>query len=925
MRLPLLLFFAICFCLNIKGSAQTLEDTHNVSTRGKSLPASQGLGRIISASESYQVALPLEKLFLHFDKPYYNNSDTVWFKAYLLNAFLEHSDKSGIMYLEIANDVDTVVRRNIVHIDSGLAFGNIQLSEKEFPEGHYTLRAYTNWMRNFGETYIFKKNFYIGNIHSEKWLVNYKAAFSKNSSSNLRLNLGFSSLMKQPLGLRELQLRVLSGKRELIKDKVETSVDGLLDLNFNLPEKTDIKKLLVVAKDLRKGEGNQSITIPLKIDRPQNTDVQFMPEGGKLLIGIESKIGFKAINEEGKGVDIEGSIYNSANRKVVSFKSSHSGMGAFNLLPEPGEKYTAKVRLSDSLQKDYPLPMITRSGIALRVMNIGDSLKVSMRPAADIMDSTSPYYLIGQSRGVVCYAAKIIMNRADYVLNLSKKLFPSGIAHVILLNASYQPLNERIVYIKGTDELAIEIATNQQAYSIRDSIALHITAKDGDSLAVAGSFSLAVTDDGLVRPDSLFNPNILTAMLLASELKGDIEYPGYYFQQGKEQDLDNLMLTQGWVAYNWGEVFKPLPKPSFLPEKEFQVTGSVLNAFNKPLRGVSVSLLSIKPMVVKQCLTNMDGGFTFKDFPELDTATFHIQALNKKGKSFNVGITVEEFKSPVFSTTENSMPWYVNTDSAFLKAIHSTLKLEQDLTKYLGKYLLKEVVVKGKKIVKGSKNLNGPGDADLVLDENDMLKENKTTLLQLLEKQVPGFIHKVKVGESFFAMKDKILNLIIDGFEVDNFTPEGINKYLYYKSIFDYFTAEDIKGIEVFTSKNLKYHSEYIENPLINPSDVAFIEITTRSGHGPFMKVTPGTYLYKSMPFAWPKEFYRPRYTLKSIPKEPDMRSTIHWAPNIITDANGKATISFYAADKPGSYTLILQGADLKGNLGFFTRKIVVK
>ena len=44
-----------------------------------------------------------------------------------------------------------------------------------------------------------------------------------------------------------------------------------------------------------------------------------------------------------------------------------------------------------------------------------------------------------------------------------------------------------------------------------------------------------------------------------------------------------------------------------------------------------------------------------------------------------------------------------------------------------------------------------------------------------------------------------------------------------------------------------------------------------------------------------------------------------------ITDENGEARISFYAADQPASYTLILQGTDLKGNLGFKTATINVK
>jgi uncharacterized protein YfaS (alpha-2-macroglobulin family) len=56
-----------------------------------------------------------------------------------------------------------------------------------------------------------------------------------------------------------------------------------------------------------------------------------------------------------------------------------------------------------------------------------------------------------------------------------------------------------------------------------------------------------------------------------------------------------------------------------------------------------------------------------------------------------------------------------------------------------------------------------------------------------------------------------------------------------------------------------------------------------------------------------------------------DIRSTIHWEPNIFTDKDGKATISFYTADAPGKYTIIAEGADLDGNVGVKRESISVE
>jgi len=64
---------------------------------------------------------------------------------------------------------------------------------------------------------------------------------------------------------------------------------------------------------------------------------------------------------------------------------------------------------------------------------------------------------------------------------------------------------------------------------------------------------------------------------------------------------------------------------------------------------------------------------------------------------------------------------------------------------------------------------------------------------------------------------------------------------------------------------------------------------------------------------------YPANYCDKSIIT--DMRSTLHWEPNIITDAAGKATVTFKAAE----YTVTIEGADMDGQLSFGTGQIKVR
>jgi len=918
-----------------------------------------GLAKLMDLQDSLHKRLPIEKLYLQTDKPYYNLGDTLRFKSYLLNAdFLTPSTRSGLLYVELDGATGNMVKRIMVPVSSGLSWGNIALDEDEVPEGSYTLHAYTNWMRNFGEDYVFKKDIYISKASNASTLV--KADFKltdEGTKDKVQASLRFTGLNKQALGLRDMQLRVMNGMHTITRGKVTTGIDGTLDVNFDLADKTALKNLSIQAQQTGLDGDTSKLTIPITINRSENTDLQFMPEGGSLVAGITSKIGFKAIGEDGKGTEVSGSIYNSKQQVVATFKSMHKGMGSFDLMPLAGESYTAKLNSPNGITKAYPLPQINPSGTTLSVTAKGnDSLEVAIENSSNLMGNR--YYLIGQSRGIICYAARILLKNEKSLNRLSASAFPTGIAHFTLLNSAYQPVNERIVYIDHQDNLNIRVTPSKQSYALRDSIALNIvvTAKTGEP--IQGKFSLAVIDNGQVKTDSL-GSNILNDLLFTSDLKGTIEDPNYYLAANtpeKAAAVDNLMLTQGWVGYDWKQMVDTKTKPiEYIAQPEFTVQGKITNVLGKPVEKSGVTLYSKNPFIIKDTQTGKDGIFTFKGFMPIDTAAFLITSTNKKGKSFNVGVEIlNEFKPPAFAQpTRQQIPWYVNSDTVLLNNTHTKIaQLKADQENRGEGHQLKEVVINEKKVVKGSENLNGPGEADQVLDEKDMLKARKMTLGQLLEQKIKGFKEyglwtpclSCSGKQQYYVLFDKKIVFIIDGIALD-FVPREINeRHEFLKIYMDYYTAEDIKGIEVMY--NLQYQAKYGDKfyihevvPVYDRHHVkvrdtiesfyvdiqwAFIEITTRTGNGPFMKATPGTYVYKPLPFTMPKDFYQPRYTVKNSTANMgnDLRSTIHWEPNIITDKDGKASVSFYASDRPNNYTVIIEGSDMNGNIGSVVQKL---
>jgi hypothetical protein len=907
----------------------------NISPSCSQVLPKQNLNQIITKLNAQNDSLSIEKLYLQTDKPTYLAGDTLWFKAYLLNAsFLTYSNKSGVLYLELSNDSNRLIQRIMVPVNGGMAYGYIGLAQ-DLMQGGYTLTGYTNWMRNFGERYLFKKDFYIGTDAGSEWLINYNAHLVKDSNKDkIEMGLKITQFDKAPVGLREMQLSVTDGRRTWFKDKLETSLDGGLKLSFDLPEKTYSKNISLSVQDLRKSQGSRKISIPVILNRPEKIDLQFMPEGGKLVAGQQTNIAFKALNEDGYGAAISGKIYNSKQQEITSFTTTHAGMGTFSLTPENAETYTARIPLPDEKYQTYQLPPVESTGITLNVTNRfkSDSCEIILTPTPDVVAANQTYYLIGMARNVVCWGAVVKFSKGQFQFALNKQNFPSGIIRLVLMNENKVGLNERMFYNDRDDQLKIQLESDKSEYQQRDSISLSMEVSDNTGKPIQGSFSLAVTDNGQVKTDSIAEHSIVSHILLTSDLKGNVEGPGYYEDAAthpeKWQHLNHLLMAQGWAGYDWNQVFKPTKPLIYSSEEEFLIKGKVTNAFNKPVAKSAITLFSKNPLLVLESITDDNGNFIFKGVAPIDTPVYFISAKNKRGKSFNVGIEMDEFKAPVFSPVSNSIvPWFVNIDTSTYLTANNRVALKKEQLRVTGGNLLKEVVINAKKIVKGSKNLNGPGGADIIIDEEQLKKAGRTTLGDLLRKNVKGFGTRVsKTGETYYSVFTTLLHLVIDGVNTEFFISPETPRYQYLKDIFDYYDAEEIKGIEVMVSGKyqMRYTSTYLK-PLDVPWDHSFIEVTTRGGKGPFLKKSVGTYLYKPMPFITPKEFYSPKYTASSITDMSDIRSTIYWTPNIITDKDGKATISFYAADNPGTYTVIIEGADLQGRLGVKRKQIIIK
>ncbi|WP_421942982.1 hypothetical protein [Pedobacter sp.] len=818
--------------------------------------------KVIAQLEKTRTTLPREKLYAHFNQKMYAVQDTMWFKCYLVDAGLNYYSKiSALIYVDMVNSDGKIMQTISLPSTLGLTWAAIPLKENTYKPGKYTFRAYTNWMQNFGNVNIFQKEIEV---------------------------------------ISSSEGRKAAEKATNIKQKIGTNID----LNTT-------GKLL-------------------------QYDIQFLAEGGTWIIDRQQKIGFKAINSSGKGIKISGEILDSKQKKVTEFHSNEKGMGTFTMTPHAEETYISLISgLNDSQKIILPKPAL--SGITLKIDNKfkSDSLKISILSDTPLPEIT----VLGQSRGVPCFATSVRAGTTKKLLSIAKNVFPTGVGQIILIDGNGKILNQRNLFLNHQDELKIDLTTNKSDFFKRDSIAIKLKVLDNNKQPIEGSFSMAVTDDTQVLKDSLNDENILTYLLMSSDLKGDIESPNYYFHKIdsiKHEALEALMLTQGWVSYT----DLAITSPKFKAEKDYTINGKITNLFNKPASNAIVTLLGrSKNVIIKDTITNAQGNFTFKNFPVIDSTTFVIQVKNSKGKNGTLGIEIDEFTRPIFvpRVTPINNDIDVLQDSMAIQMVE-TKKQEFKLPANSG-IGLKEVNIVGKKIIKGSKNLNGPGNASQTITPEDLYEIPKKTLYQVLREKVEGFRitldHKTRIRD--FAVFGDPVKLVIDGFNLDDLYVKDsdivANAYndrhvQFLQQYLDSYNAEDIEGIEIMTyGYTMAYASTFLP-PLTTAAQRSFhtfIEITTKTNSGPFLKKSSNIYLLKPVAYGSKIDYYRPKYTTSSSDSKADFRSTIHWEPNILTNKNGEAEISFFSADKPGTYTVWIEGTDLLGGFGFKTMKLEVK
>ena len=464
-------------------------------------------------------SLPQEEIFIHTDNTSYFLGDTIFYQAYVVRSDGRPSNISGLLYVELLNHDGYLVERQKVKLEAGMGSGTIALLDTLYG-GYYELRAYTRWQLNWGQYEHEHTKI------SEQWFYDKRMA------------------------------------KEYYRDydKLYSRVFPVFDKPKEAGDYTEDMTLRPLRRYF-KSDGTK-----------EEASVTLYPEGGHLIVGVPCRVAFDVCDEDGLHLDGTLSIEDKNGNVVATAKTENRGRGSFTFTPtDETYRYTFSDQKRSGKGK---LPKAETDGCAIQVSTEADGIHISLMGSGTA--ASEPLGLTAMCHGIVADFQSLAAGSSHTAIIPLDKL-QTGVVQISVFNDAGRIYADRLVFVRKDDFRPANVTFSgiktDNSYQPFTPITMGVHGIPGASVSLSvrdAAHSEYIYDSG----------NILTEMLLCSQLKGFVEAPEYYFEADDDthrRALDLLLMVQGWRRYNWVEMATPKAFTlNYMPEKTEIMMGQVL-------------------------------------------------------------------------------------------------------------------------------------------------------------------------------------------------------------------------------------------------------------------------------------------------------------------------------------------------------------
>lgn len=648
----------------------------------------------------------------------------------------------------------------------------------------------------------------------------------------------------------------------------------------------------------------------IKTTKPtvKKTTLNIFPEGGYLVNNVKQKIAFKATDAFGFPISFKGSLINKAGKNIDSIKPTHNGMGFFYLTPQKGETYTIKWMDELMNKQSTVLPQTKEDGFVLQVKQQDQKLLFSVERPQDAKDNFKVIRIVATMHKNLVYRSNVkLVNGTAYNGEIPITNLPAGVLQITAFDMNWLPFAERICFIKNQDnELLADARVFKPNLTAKAKNTVEIYLPD----VIGTNLSVAITD---AESNVAAKDHIISSLFLTSDIKGYVHQPANYFindLDSTNQNLDLVMLTNGWRRIKWDDVANnKVPTIQYPKDSSYlSIAGKLFGAKPAQIQDAGDINLIIK---TKDSATNIislplnkDGSFATKNQPFFDTVTIYYQFNKKKdlvystAVSFNNLLLTPNNQILVDSTFYNATT--LDTTGLFRKK--QLWQNQQELEKLLQTTTLEGVTVKAKQRRavdelenKYASGMFRGGDGYQFDFVNDLTAQGSMDIFTYLAGRVAGLQINNTGASASASWRGSPTSLFLNETPVD---------------------ANMLRDIPVADIAYVKV----IRPPFIGASGGGAggaIAVYTRRGADTRSVTGKGLENKKLSGYTFIKEFYAPNYEFNpDLKYDKDVRTTLYWNPFVLSDKKNRTIqITFFNNDISKKLRLDIQGMNEEGKL----------
>ncbi|MFK7952353.1 MAG: TonB-dependent receptor plug domain-containing protein [Ekhidna sp.] len=615
-------------------------------------------------------------------------------------------------------------------------------------------------------------------------------------------------------------------------------------------------------------------------------DFQVFPEGGHILQEVNNVIGFKCTDKTGAGVPLSGILI--ANKDtVVSFNSTHMGMGKFSFTPKEGVKYHINYTVANKTN-EYKIKDIKNAGYKMTLAKGRTNARLIVSSNYQELDFENTF-VVAQSRGKVLAVLNPKKNTKLIHFKIPNSRFPTGVIQLTFFK-NENPLLERI-YFNENEILDVGV-THDSNSSKTDSVISHKILLLNDSIKTDGHATISVLQKG----SKASSQNIKSYLLLASDINGIIENSAYYFDNEnlkRQEHLDLLMLTQGWRSYEWDDILlEEREKLNLLPEQGISIEGTIRSIKTNDGVPRKASLYTMNNFEFEyEFQSEKDGSFKISNLDIKDSVSLVIQAMKEKkvkGQKIKVpddGVYVElnDARNPINFLNKN-----ITTENS-----GSSLQTSEfDISKLENVKVLDDVVVTAQRQEEENKfkrdgMLYRNPDKRVVMDAK---KETYASVMDLIKVEVPGIITipppiNQPGEEPTILLRNSEVMFMLDGVRISTSALDFVNPF-------------QIDFLDVLRGAQSSVYGAQ-----------SAILLFSKTGFSDKEAFNTGSTTINLVGFQKAKKFYSPKFSQVSN----NYLTTIHWNPDVTFD-QGKFSLEFPNYKLDQGYVVFMEGITYSGH-----------